>query len=208
MDVERFPTVYAQWYPSLRNYLFRRTSCWETAEDLTQESFTKAWRAWTQYEDRGIPIQGWLYRIAKRTLIDYQRSPRNQPGIALPFLTDPPSPVEDEEAIVDRLDRAAQVRRLPAQQQRILGWVAQGYTEAEQAAVVGVSTTTIKARLHRARESLTDRPGPDRREYYQRNRDRVLAAQRAYRERHPERRADVLRAYRERKRGRNASCPE
>jgi RNA polymerase sigma-70 factor (ECF subfamily) len=39
------------------------------AEDLTSEAFLSAWKAIDRYEDRGLPIETWLLRIARNAAL-------------------------------------------------------------------------------------------------------------------------------------------
>ena len=45
----------------------------QTAEDLTQLVFLKAWQSLPRFQQRANPFSAWLYRIAKNVLIDYYR---------------------------------------------------------------------------------------------------------------------------------------
>jgi len=49
----------------------------EEAEDLTAETFFRAWRAWDRFEGSRVAAVGWLLQIARRLVIDgYRRSAR------------------------------------------------------------------------------------------------------------------------------------
>jgi RNA polymerase sigma-70 factor, ECF subfamily len=43
------------------------------AEDLTQQTFERALRAWNRYDDRRASVATWLLVIARNVLIDHQR---------------------------------------------------------------------------------------------------------------------------------------
>src|SRR5690348_18108653 len=51
------------------NVAFRMTGNHADAEDLTQESFLRAYRFFDRY-NREMPFENWLYRIMSRVFID------------------------------------------------------------------------------------------------------------------------------------------
>src|SRR3954447_7625800 len=54
-------------------YMMRRTGDPETAADLTAETFAAAIVARRRFRPTGAPAGGWLFAIARRKLVDYQR---------------------------------------------------------------------------------------------------------------------------------------
>jgi RNA polymerase sigma-70 factor (ECF subfamily) len=63
------------------------------AEDLTQETFERAFRAWGRYDPARASVRTWLAAIARNLLIDHYRSSRSggreqpledEPGIEAP----------------------------------------------------------------------------------------------------------------------------
>ena len=75
ISTEQFQALLQDYFPRVYNYLYRFVRRTETAEDLTQESFLKAWQARNTYN----PKQSWptwLYRIARNTMIDSFRKKR------------------------------------------------------------------------------------------------------------------------------------
>jgi len=75
-DCEAFAGLYDRYQPELIRYLFHRTGDQETAADLVQQVFLKAWQALPRYEQRGIPIKAWLYRMAHNQMVDHLRRRR------------------------------------------------------------------------------------------------------------------------------------
>ena len=71
--------LFAQWVktygPRIQAYIQSRVYDSATAEDLTQETFCKAWSARSSYQEQGSPKK-YLFCIAERLIIDYRRKRR------------------------------------------------------------------------------------------------------------------------------------
>lgn len=126
-------------------YLLRRTGNRATAEDLAQETFLRATRAFLGWR-QGRP-EAWLLAIAHNVLIDHVRK---EPRL---------EPIEEALLSVDRSDpeKDAAVRealgRMPQAQARLLTLIhIQGFTYAEVAAMAGSTTGAVKTAGWRARQ--------------------------------------------------------
>jgi RNA polymerase sigma-70 factor (ECF subfamily) len=76
-DVASFEHMYRHYQPMLASYLAQSTGNRELAEDLTQETFIKAWQVWSTGE-KPKQIKAWLYSVAKHsTLAEYHQYTRN-----------------------------------------------------------------------------------------------------------------------------------
>lgn len=60
-----------------------RVGCREDAEDLTQQTFERALRAWARFDPERAPLGVWLMAIARNLLVDHYRGdgarPRHEP---------------------------------------------------------------------------------------------------------------------------------
>jgi RNA polymerase sigma-70 factor (ECF subfamily) len=132
------------------------------AEDLTQDTFLRAHRHGDSLRDPEA-VRGWLYRIATHLCLDRLR--QRKPLVSLdredgedrvrPPVSESPSPLE----ISERKETSACVQRcldfLPDKYRAvILLHEAHSLTAPEIANVLGVTLTTVKIRLHRARRKL------------------------------------------------------
>ncbi len=141
----------------------------EDAEDLTQETFVRMFRALDRY-DPTRPFPAWLFTIAARLSIDHLRRrrmktvslSRTEPGESeerLVEIEDPgPGPEEltshgEEQRGADRL-----IASLP-EHYRVVVVLRhqQGLSYEEIAEALHLPLGTVKARIHRARELLKDR---------------------------------------------------
>ena len=136
-------------------HLLRIVSQRETAEDLCQETFVKALRAWEQ-QNPPANVQAWLFRIATNTAYDYLRRQRRIRFLALD--ASPPPSVDDHE-LATRLDAASAVarafRRLsPHQRVLLLQHYYADRSIPDIAALLECRQATINTRLFRARAQL------------------------------------------------------
>jgi RNA polymerase sigma-70 factor, ECF subfamily len=75
-DAAAFGRIFDVYNGPLYRYIIARIHNPADAEDLTQVVFVKAFEALPRYEPRGIPFGGWLFRLARNTVIDHVRTRR------------------------------------------------------------------------------------------------------------------------------------
>jgi RNA polymerase sigma-70 factor (ECF subfamily) len=75
-DTEAFGAIFDTYHDGVYRYVASRVGRPSDAEDLTQLVFVKALEALPRYEARGIPFGGWLFRLARNTVIDHLRTRR------------------------------------------------------------------------------------------------------------------------------------
>ncbi len=86
-DANAFGLLYDRFLAEIVRYLTYRVGNPDTAEDLAQQVFLKAWQAIPRYEDRGVPFKAWLYRMAHNQMVDHHRTRRvttDLEGVDLP----------------------------------------------------------------------------------------------------------------------------
>jgi RNA polymerase sigma-70 factor (ECF subfamily) len=125
-----------------------------TADDLTQETYLRAFRALDSFEGRST-ARTWLLGIARRVCADHIRAAQRQRRVTARLATAPPAAtVPDHAGLVgahDLLSRLPEDRRGAFVLTQVLGL---SYDEA--AAVEGVPVGTIRSRVARARMQLVD----------------------------------------------------
>jgi RNA polymerase sigma-70 factor (ECF subfamily) len=148
-----------------QNYVFRL--CFlvmrseQDAEDMTQETFIRAFRALPRFEVReGASFEAWLYRIAVNACRSRMRRKWYQ---VLPWPSPAPDVVAEPEAQPDRLvikderrgeileaiDSLGEKHRLVV----ILRYYA-GLSNEEIAKTLSIPSGTVRSRLHTARQRL------------------------------------------------------
>jgi RNA polymerase sigma-70 factor, ECF subfamily len=66
---DAFASLAEPYRRQIKAYCYRMVGSLSEAEDLTQETFLKAWRAFDGFEGRGS-LKAWLYQIATRVCLD------------------------------------------------------------------------------------------------------------------------------------------
>lgn len=130
------------------------------AEDCTQETFIRAWRALGRFESRS-GFGTWLHRIAVNVVLERRRRVE---ASALEFVEDPQTVGSGSDAWFDTPVEAAEIEAaieaLPPGARDVLVLCGiYGHTHQEAADMLGVAEGTCKAQLHRARALLRDRLG-------------------------------------------------
>ena len=98
-DREAFAALYERHVSRVYRHLYHMVGSQE-AEDLTAETFLRAWKAIDRYKMRGIPFGYWLMRIAHNQGISYYRSLRKTRP--LPETLADNSSAGDPEAVTER----------------------------------------------------------------------------------------------------------
>jgi RNA polymerase sigma-70 factor, ECF subfamily len=73
---EDFAAAYEAHVWDVFGFFAYRTGNRSDAEDLTQQTFEKALRAWTRFDPERAPLGAWLMAIARNVLIDHYRADR------------------------------------------------------------------------------------------------------------------------------------
>jgi len=172
-DVERqaqFTEQAMEHMPSLYSAALRMTRNPADAEDLVQETYLKAYRAWHSYQ-QGTNLKAWLYRILTNTFINSYRSKKRRPE-----QTDMDE-VEDlylyrrlggleavaanrsaEDEVMDLFtdsDVKAAVESLPESfRLAVLLADVEGFSYKEIAEILDIPIGTVMSRLHRGRKAL------------------------------------------------------
>ncbi|NLI01253.1 MAG: sigma-70 family RNA polymerase sigma factor [Chthonomonadales bacterium] len=169
-DVSDFDRMLRDHHRRAFSFAYRMTGNREDAEDLTQDAFIRAYRAFDRY-DRTRPFDRWLFRIIANLFVDRLRAKPRQTPLSLdtPMEGDDGdslfSEIPDEEAdpsnvilkeVMDERLQAA-LNALPPQfRQTVLLTDLEGMSYDEAAEVLECAVGTIRSRLHRARVMMRD----------------------------------------------------
>ena len=163
-----FAEVYQDHLASVWRYVRSRVWDYHESQDVTAEVFTRAWRSWPSYDSRRGAVAPWLFRIAQRTIVDWQRRrPRAEgpPTSGSPVLAGGPASVSGslEAALLDDevLTRLGWALAELSDRERdcVALRFAGGLKMAEIAEVLGTSTGATKMAVSRALGHLADSMG-------------------------------------------------
>jgi len=167
-DQANFEADAMQFAPQLYSAALRMTRNPADAEDVVQETFLKAYRAYDSFTE-GTNLKAWLYRILTNTYINKYRKKQRRPSeVELGELQDlylykrlgehsgaqvsAESEALDmfvDEDIVEALESLPENFRLP-----VLYADVEGFSYKEIAEILDVPIGTVMSRLHRGRKAL------------------------------------------------------
>ncbi|HEX2041562.1 MAG TPA: sigma-70 family RNA polymerase sigma factor [Acidimicrobiales bacterium] len=172
-DKATFTAQTMEHMPSLYTAALRMTRNPADAEDLVQDTYLKAYRAFDSFQE-GTNLKAWLYRILTNTFINSYRAKKRRPEESdiddveqlylyrrLGGLEGAQSGRSAEEEVLDHFTEADvkdAVESLPEQFRLavLLGDV-EGFSYKEIAEILDVPIGTVMSRLHRGRRALQKR---------------------------------------------------
>jgi RNA polymerase sigma factor (sigma-70 family) len=127
------------------------------AEDVLQEAFIRVFRYLKDYKGKGS-LEGWIRRVVVNTAINFYRA--NLKHMQQQELTDYAKDTKLSNTIIDELtinELLDYIRNLPEGYRMVFNlYVIEGYTHKEIADQLGVSESTSKTQLLRARKALRE----------------------------------------------------
>jgi len=163
-DANAFRQLFEQYQHLVFNICFRMTGKREDAEDITQDVFIKIFHGIGNFRGEA-KLSSWIYRLTVNTCLKKVRRKKLESWISLDFLfPDSEEPTREilpdqqiENSETETLVQRA-IQQLPAQQKTAL--ILQRYENLsieEIARVLEISLSAVDALLHRARENLTQK---------------------------------------------------
>jgi len=172
-DRRFFDELVHRYHKQAYNVAYRMTGNHADAEDLTQDTFLKAYRFFGNYK-RDMPFDNWLYRIMSNIFIDWLR---RRPKVSIRSLDEPVRQEEGETALdlpdsTEGPETLALSSELDAEMQAALDTLSEdfrltvilsdieGLSYEEISDVMGCSIGTVRSRLHRGRKLLREKLRP------------------------------------------------
>ncbi len=158
-DQLAFEEIYKKYYQKIYNYFWYRVGHGEdVAEDLTQDTFVRAFKALPRYKDTGKSYLSYLLTIAHNLLVNYYRTPKpisiEATGVDVPEEIWSDLDTKDN---IRSLWRAVQQLSEPEKNILYLKYQKE-YKVAEIARITGKTENAVKLILSRARKKLAAHP--------------------------------------------------
>ncbi len=146
--------VWEEFHPGLKQFILKRVSDEQNAEDILQDVFLKIHTRIDTLRNEE-KLQSWIYQIARNVIADYYREHKATVALSEALLL-PEEPVVDDDVVKDLLPSVrTMVDSLPDEyRQALLLTEYEGLTQRELAERLGLSLSGAKSRVQRAREKL------------------------------------------------------
>jgi RNA polymerase sigma-70 factor, ECF subfamily len=151
-----FEAFYQAELPRVYNFFRYRLGDDQLAEDLTAETFAKAWRNRERYREDLGSLSTWLFMIARRLATDYFRKQRSTvPLEEAKQVTDPHTP-EDAAQERDEFRHLSMLLAQLAERERELVALkyGAGLTNRAIARISGLSESNVSTILYRVTQQL------------------------------------------------------
>ncbi len=149
--------LYRRYVDSIYRYIYYRVQDEATAEDLTAEVFMRVVESIDRYNDCGIPISAWLYRIANARVIDHWRREQRRPQVEWDDTTVAPQLVDElptTDVLANQHLRDALRGLKDEQQQVLIRKFLEGLDNETIAQIMNKTEGAVKALQHRGLAAL------------------------------------------------------
>jgi RNA polymerase sigma factor (sigma-70 family) len=162
-ESDAFAELFRAHASAIGSYLLRRCGDSHLTDDLVSETFLAAYRAFSRFEERGVPVRVWLYRIATRALHAHWRRTWWRTLVGLDDIVEPAASAAQEPDVEGAAAARIALAALPRRYQDVATlFYLEELGVPEIAAVLRLREGTVKSRLHRARHRLATALGARR----------------------------------------------
>lgn len=153
-DKNAFGEIYKLFYKRIYRYCQFNTSKHQTAQDLCQETFLRAWKSLSSFSLKGGSFQAYLFRIARNLIIDLSRKKKEIPL--------PEDLEKEQEEHFESIERQEDIEKVhiaisklqEIERQIIILRYFEELTMSEIAKVVGLKEGSLRVRNHRILKKL------------------------------------------------------
>jgi RNA polymerase sigma-70 factor (ECF subfamily) len=155
-----FQEFWTQTAGKVRAYMFCACENWTDADDMAQDCYLRALRAWGQFDGKASR-QAWLFGIARRTRVDWYRRRKREGFVVYSENMDEFDKFVPEKVNLGRVGKIWDaVKSLNAEQSQVIHMrFAAGLSYAQIAQALDVPIGTVRSRLHRGLKQIREHIG-------------------------------------------------
>jgi len=161
----RLASLYEEYYDKLAHYVYVHIGNKEEAEDIAGEVFLRALKSLKSYKEQGIPMQGWLFRIAHNLTVDYIRKANKRRTVPMDsvILTGEDNPVDAAEKNIEFERVTEAMKQLTIEQREVINLrFFGGLTSKEAGDVLSKSDSAVREMQRAAIEKIRGIMGVER----------------------------------------------
>ena len=170
-DMGAFEAIISRYEGRLFGFLKRMCGHMDDAEESLQDTLLSAFKSLEGFRGEGS-LKSWLYKIASSACLKKRRKGKfdpdeelsieaffsgkgDTPSLEIPDMTDHPGLSLEKTELMNRIQDA--IAALPSKYRSVLALRDfQGLSTDEAADILGISTPSVKTRLHRARLQMRE----------------------------------------------------
>jgi RNA polymerase sigma-70 factor (ECF subfamily) len=157
--------LYEEYYDKIAHYVYVHIGNKEEAEDIAGEVFLKALKSLKSYREQGVPMQGWLFRIAHNLTVDYLRKMDKRKTVQIDSVAllgnDNPADTAEKNIEFERVVEA--MNQLTTEQREVINLRFFGeLTSKEVSSILGKSDGAVREMQRAAIEKLRAIMGVER----------------------------------------------
>ncbi len=161
----RLAGLYEEYYDKLAHYVYVHIGNKEEAEDIAGEVFLKALKSLKSYKEQGIPMQGWLFRIAHNLTVDYIRKADKRRTVPMDsvILIGEDNPVDAAEKNIEFEQVTEAMKQLTTEQREVINLrFFGGFTSKEVGDILSKSDGAVREMQRAAIEKIRGIMGVER----------------------------------------------
>jgi len=154
---DRLAGLYEEYYDRIAHYVYVRIGNRAEAEDIAGEVFLKALKSLKSYREQGVPMQGWLFRIAHNLTVDYLRKMDKRRTVPIDSVvllgSDNPADTAEKNIEFERVTQA--MKQLTTEQREVINLrFLGGLTSREVGDILNKSDGAVREMQRAAMEKL------------------------------------------------------
>ena len=153
----KLSSLHNEYYNKIARYASAHIGNRADAEDIAGEVFLKALESLESYEERSIPMQAWLFKIAHNQVVDHLRKASKRKTVDIDSVTikteKDPSAIAEVNIEIERVKKA--MEQCTQEQKEVLSLRFFGeFTSKDTASIMGKSDGAVREMQRAAIEKL------------------------------------------------------